>query len=126
MEAIGGALGMAASIGHEVLFTGVDLLQFAPVPGLDVAGNILLSILDAVELVEVSVIDIPFAVLPVLTALDESPRIFAPDRTLCKHSDIYSWRDRRCRLHRSRGAGCAYRETCQVHASRRHTHMSFI
>ena len=63
MEAIGGALGMAASIGHEVLFTGVDLLQFAPVPGLDVAGNILLSIWDAVELVEVSVIDIPFAVL---------------------------------------------------------------
>ena len=48
---------MAASIGHEVLFTGVDLLQFAPVPGLNVAGNILLSIWDAVELVEVSVID---------------------------------------------------------------------
>jgi hypothetical protein len=59
---------MAASIGHEVLFTGVDLLQFAPVPGLDVAGNILLGIWDAVELVEVSVMEIPFAALLVLTA----------------------------------------------------------
>jgi hypothetical protein len=58
---------MAASIGHEVLFTGVDLLKFAPVPGLDVAGKILLSIWDAVEMVEVSVMDIPFASLLVLT-----------------------------------------------------------
>jgi abelson tyrosine-protein kinase 1 len=49
---------MAASIGHEVLFTGVDLLQFAPVPGLDTAGKILLGIWDAVELVEVSVMDL--------------------------------------------------------------------
>jgi hypothetical protein len=65
---------MAASIGHEVLFTGVDLLQFAPVPGLDVAGNILLSIWDAVEMVEVSVMDTSFATLLVLTA-DLSRRI---------------------------------------------------
>ena len=63
---------MAASIGHEVLFTGVDFLQYAPVPGLDVAGNMLLSIWDAVELVEV--IDIPFAALLVLT-VDLSRRI---------------------------------------------------
>jgi abelson tyrosine-protein kinase 1 len=54
--AIGGALGTAASIGHEVLFTGVDLLQFAPVPGLNTAGTILLNIWDAIETVEVSVI----------------------------------------------------------------------
>ena len=59
---------MAASIGHEVLFTGVDLLQFAPVPGLNVAGKILLSIWVAVELVEVSMVDTPFAVQLVLTA----------------------------------------------------------
>ncbi|KAN0138399.1 Protein kinase-like domain containing protein [Lactarius tabidus] len=52
IEAIGSALGAAASIGHEVLFTGVDLLQFAPVPGLDLAGKILLSIWDAVDMVE--------------------------------------------------------------------------
>ena len=55
IEAISGALGTAARIGHEALFTGVDLLKFAPVPGLDVAGNILLSIWDAVEMVEASV-----------------------------------------------------------------------
>ena len=65
---------MAASIGHEVLFTGVDLLQFAPVPGLNVVGNILLSIWDAVELVEVSMIDTLSTALLVLTA-DLSRRI---------------------------------------------------
>ena len=65
---------MAASIGHEVLFTRVDFLQFAPVPGLNVAGKILLSIWDAVELVEVSMINILFTALLVLTA-DLSRRI---------------------------------------------------
>ncbi|KAF8257566.1 kinase-like domain-containing protein [Lactarius quietus] len=52
IEAVGGALSTAASIGHEVLFTGVDLLQFAPVPGLNTAGKILLNIWDAIEMVE--------------------------------------------------------------------------
>ncbi|KAF8268212.1 kinase-like domain-containing protein, partial [Lactarius quietus] len=52
IEAVTGVLGTAASIGHEVLTTGVDLLQFAPVPGLNVAGTILLSIWDAVQMVE--------------------------------------------------------------------------
>jgi hypothetical protein len=65
---------MAANIGHEVLFTGVDLLQFAPVPGLNVAGNILLGIWEAVENVEVSVIDTLFTALLVLT-VDLSRRI---------------------------------------------------
>jgi abelson tyrosine-protein kinase 1 len=55
IRAIGGALGTAASIGHEALFTGVDLLQFAPVPGLNTAGTILLNIWDAIEMVEVNV-----------------------------------------------------------------------
>ena len=59
---------MAASIGHEALFAGVDLLQFAPVPGLNTAGNILLNIWDAIELVEVSVIGALFVALLVLTA----------------------------------------------------------
>lgn len=58
---------MAASIGHEALFAGVDLLQFAPVPGLNTAGNILLNIWDAIELVEVSVIGALFVALLVLT-----------------------------------------------------------
>ena len=66
---------MAASIGHEVLFTGVDLLQFAPVPGLDLAGKILLSIWDAVQMVEVSVMDTSFAPILVLTA--DPPRRIA-------------------------------------------------
>ncbi|KAH8978454.1 kinase-like domain-containing protein [Lactarius hatsudake] len=52
VEAIGGALGTAARIGHESLFAGVDLLQFVPVPGLELAGKILLNIWDAVEIVE--------------------------------------------------------------------------
>ena len=65
---------MAASIGHEVLFTGVDLLQFAPVPGLDLAGKILLSIWDAVEKVQVSMMGTSFVALLVLTA-DLSRRI---------------------------------------------------
>ena len=66
---------MAASIGHEVLFTGVDLLQFVPVPGLDIAGKILLGIWDAVELVEVGmIVDTLFTEVLVLTA-DISRRI---------------------------------------------------
>jgi hypothetical protein len=65
---------MAASIGQEALFTGVDLLQFAPVPGLDIAGKILLGIWEAVELVEVSVMNTLFTALLVLTT-DLSRRI---------------------------------------------------
>ncbi|KAI0270447.1 hypothetical protein BC834DRAFT_922465 [Gloeopeniophorella convolvens] len=54
IEAIGGVLGNAARVGHETLFVGVDLLRFAPVPGLELAGRILLNIWDAVELVEMN------------------------------------------------------------------------
>ena len=68
IEAISGTLGTAASIGHEVLFTGVGLLQFAPVPGLDVAGSILLNIWDAIEMVEVSVMGTPVLAPLVLIA----------------------------------------------------------
>lgn len=67
IEAVGSALATAASIGHEALFTGVDLLQFAPVPGLNTAGAILLKIWDAIEIVEVSVISVLFKALLVLT-----------------------------------------------------------
>ena len=67
IEAIGGALGVAASIGHEALFFGVDLLRFAPVPGLELAGSILLNIWDAVDKVEVSLMDIFVALLLLLT-----------------------------------------------------------
>ena len=54
IEAICGTLDTAARIGHEALFTGVDLLKFVPVPGLDLAGKMLLSIWDAVDKVEVT------------------------------------------------------------------------
>lgn len=54
IEAIGGVLGTAARIGHEALFVGVDLLHFAPVPGLELAGGILLNIWDAVQMVEMN------------------------------------------------------------------------
>jgi hypothetical protein len=57
IEAVGGALGTAASVGHESLFIGVDLLQFAPVPELKTAGTILLNIWDAIEMVKVRVMD---------------------------------------------------------------------
>ncbi|VDC00978.1 unnamed protein product [Peniophora sp. CBMAI 1063] len=52
VEAVSSVLGPAASLAHEALFLGVDLLQFAPVPALDVAGQVLLSIWDAVEMME--------------------------------------------------------------------------
>ncbi|KAI0317882.1 hypothetical protein OF83DRAFT_1171602 [Amylostereum chailletii] len=48
------ALGTAALIGHEMLFAGVDLLGFVPVPGLEVAARTLLSIWDALEMVEMN------------------------------------------------------------------------
>ncbi|KZV62253.1 hypothetical protein PENSPDRAFT_758829 [Peniophora sp. CONT] len=52
IEAISSVLGPAANFAHEVLFVGVDLLQFVPVPALDVAGKVLLSIWDAVEMIK--------------------------------------------------------------------------
>lgn len=68
IEAIGGVLGTAASIGHEVLFTGVDLLPFAPVPGLQLVASVLLNIWDALDRVEVSLMGKPFAAPLLLTA----------------------------------------------------------
>ena len=57
-----------------MLFTGVDLSQFAPVPELDVAGNILLNIWDAIEGAQVRVMGAPF-VVPLLVTADLSRRI---------------------------------------------------
>lgn len=58
------AIGTAGCIGHEVLSLGGDLLTFVPVPGLDVAAKLLLSIWDAIEMVEVGT---AFTALPMLT-----------------------------------------------------------
>ena len=68
IQAIGGAFGTAARIGHEALSAGVDILQFAPVPGLQLAGNLLLNIWDAVGMVKVRGTKNPFSALLVLTA----------------------------------------------------------
>ncbi|THH14319.1 hypothetical protein EW146_g5999 [Bondarzewia mesenterica] len=54
IEATASVLGMAAQVAHEALFAGVDLLRFAPVPGLEVAGSVLLNIWDALEMVEMN------------------------------------------------------------------------
>lgn len=39
---------------HDVLTTGIDLLEFAPIPGLATVARTLLNIWDAVESVDVS------------------------------------------------------------------------
>ncbi|KZV66754.1 kinase-like protein [Peniophora sp. CONT] len=42
----------APTIAHDVLSTGVDFLQLAPIPALDLAGSVLLSIWDAVQAIK--------------------------------------------------------------------------
>ena len=44
----------AADITHEALFIGVDFLGFAPIPGLQAVGHLLLNIWNASQLVDVS------------------------------------------------------------------------
>lgn len=46
-------LGTAGDVAHEALFMSVELLQFAPVPGLSSAALTLLNIWDALQLVDV-------------------------------------------------------------------------
>ena len=75
IEAIGGALGVAASFGHEALFSGVDLLRFTPVPGLELACSILLKIWDAVDKVEVSLMGTTFVAPLLLLTVYLSRRI---------------------------------------------------
>ncbi|KZV62749.1 kinase-like protein [Peniophora sp. CONT] len=53
-EAVSAVLGSAADITHELLTIGADVLQFAPVPALDLAAKALLGIWDAVELIEMN------------------------------------------------------------------------
>ncbi|KAG6855823.1 hypothetical protein H0H87_010489 [Tephrocybe sp. NHM501043] len=48
-QATTSVLGTALDIAHEVLLTSVDLLQFAPVPGLAPAAKVLLQIWDCVQ-----------------------------------------------------------------------------
>lgn len=54
IEATASVLGVAAKVAHEGLFIGVDLLRFSPIPGLEIAGAVLLNIWDALELVDMN------------------------------------------------------------------------
>ena len=49
-------MGTASGVARDVLSAGVDLLQFAPIPALGVAGSILVSIWQAIETIEVSLV----------------------------------------------------------------------
>jgi abelson tyrosine-protein kinase 1 len=47
-------LGTAGDVTHELLGLSVELLEFAPIPGLQAAAQTLLNIWDAAEQVDVS------------------------------------------------------------------------
>ncbi|VDB84662.1 unnamed protein product [Peniophora sp. CBMAI 1063] len=53
-EAATSVAGVAESVAYDILATGADLLQFAPVPALGSACSVLLSIWDAVQLIEIN------------------------------------------------------------------------
>ena len=46
--------GAAATVAHDILSTGVDFLQLAPIPAISIAGTVLLSIWESVQLIEVT------------------------------------------------------------------------
>jgi abelson tyrosine-protein kinase 1 len=52
-KAAASVLDTAKLVAHEALFTGVDLLRFAPIPMLEIAGMTLINIWEALESVEV-------------------------------------------------------------------------
>ena len=48
-------LGTAADIPHEIILMGADGLRYAPIPGLEVAATSLITIWDALQLVDVRI-----------------------------------------------------------------------
>ena len=86
IEAIASVLGPAENLAHEALSVGVDLLQFAPVPALDVVGQILLNIWDSVEMIEVRwCCNIRRSERFMLNTSIGQPRgMFTPDRAMCR------------------------------------------
>lgn len=48
-------LGITAQVVHDLLEVSTDVLRFAPIPGLEEAARTLLSIWDALQLVDVRV-----------------------------------------------------------------------
>ncbi|CAA7263929.1 unnamed protein product [Cyclocybe aegerita] len=53
-KAVVSALGTGADIVHEALFLGVELLDFAPIPGLQAAARTILNIWDAAQQVDMN------------------------------------------------------------------------
>ncbi|KZV76074.1 kinase-like protein [Peniophora sp. CONT] len=51
-EATASVARAASTVAHDVVSTGSDLLQLAPIPALNIASSVLLSIWEAVELIE--------------------------------------------------------------------------
>ncbi|KAG6902523.1 hypothetical protein C0995_015340 [Termitomyces sp. Mi166 len=51
-QAAASVLGTAADIAHEILFTGINVLEYVPVPGLAPAAHVLLQIWDALQSVD--------------------------------------------------------------------------
>ena len=47
------ALYLAGDASHSALLTGIDVMKYAPIPGLEAAGRVLLDIWDAVQQVVV-------------------------------------------------------------------------
>ncbi len=53
-RAVVSVLGTTAEVVHEALIIGVDLLEFAPVPGLALAAKTVVNIWDSAQYVDVS------------------------------------------------------------------------
>lgn len=69
----------------------VELLDFAPIPGLQAVAKTLLNIWDALQMVDVSARTTRcIALFDVL--LDESPRMSASHRTMRRNIDIHTAR----------------------------------
>lgn len=66
-QAAKGVLGAAFNVTHEALAISADLLQLAPIPGLAEAAKTLLTIWDALQMVDVR---IPLSAIPIAFMLN--------------------------------------------------------
>ena len=79
-DALKSTLGYGLDVTHNALEIGADVLQFAPVPALQEAARVLLTIWQALELVEVSQYDCLHRPLVLTCSVkDESHGLLAPD-----------------------------------------------
>jgi hypothetical protein len=70
-EAVKSTLGYGLEATHDALEVGADVFRFVPIPGLEEAARVLLTIWDALQLVEVSH-SLPFLFFVSDMQLDES------------------------------------------------------